>query len=67
MSNKTKYYVIGTLAAAIGGFFIQGVSDTGVAYTGSKEGFRSDHTKTLVVFPRWHLATRFILTVVKSK
>jgi GH24 family phage-related lysozyme (muramidase) len=41
MSNKTKYYVIGTLAAAIGGFFIQGVSDTGVAYTGSKEGFRS--------------------------
>jgi hypothetical protein len=47
MSNKTKYYVIGTLAAAIGGFFIQGVSDTGVAYTGSKEGFRS------VIQRRW--------------
>lgn len=41
MSNKTKYYVIGTLAAAIGGFFIQGVSDEQVQATALKEGYTS--------------------------
>ena len=41
MSNKTKYFVIGsTLAAAIsGGFFISEVSDEQVQATAAKEGF----------------------------
>ena len=36
---KNKYFVIGTLAASIGGFFIQGVSDEQVQATALKEGY----------------------------
>lgn len=39
--SKTKYFVIGSLAAAtsLGGFFISGVSDQQVQATAAKEGF----------------------------
>ncbi|MGF4503859.1 hypothetical protein ACQF7B_28700, partial [Klebsiella pneumoniae] len=40
MSNKTKYFVIGSIvAASLGGFLISDVSEEQVSATAKKEGF----------------------------